>query len=306
VIVVDNGSTDNSVAMARQSGAVVLCLGQNHGVSRALNQGIRASRGEWIALVNNDVELDPDWLACLCGALRDGPAGFATGKVLSHGDRQRVDGAGDAVCRGGTAWRLGHGKLDGPVFNRRRPTSFPSATAGLFRREFFERVGLFEEGFFAYLEDVDLGFRAALAGCEGIYVPEAIAYHRGSETTGIWNAKVVEWMTCHQLLLLAKFYPAALLWRCRRSILAAQFLWALLAMTRGRGLAWALGFARGVGRFARFRRISRSLREGTRPLDTMLHAAEGEIAQVQQETGWDTYWKWYFRLAPLPSGARPS
>ena len=108
---------------------------------------------------------------------------------------------------------------------------------------------------------------------------------------------MVEWMTGHQLLLLAKFYPARLLMRYARPILAAQLLWAGLAFSRGRGWAWMRGLWLGIRRFARLRRASEALRRGER-LATVLRSSEADIARVQGAAGWDAYWKWYFRLAP--------
>ena len=297
-IVVDNGSNDGSVEAAREWGARVVTLDENVGVSRAFNRGIDASRGELIALVNNDIELADDWLSALLCALEREDVWFATGKTLDYDDRGRIDGAGDAVCRGGTSWRLGHGKADGPWFNAERTTYFPSATATIYRRRFFERVGLLEETFFAYLEDVDLGLRAAAAGLAGAYVPRAAAYHRGSATAGAWSGATIEWLTCHQVLLLAKFYSPPMWMRFARAIAAAQILWAAMAISRGRGGAWLRGLARGFRLFRRMRASSGSLRARAQAdsLSAVLAAAEQQIAQVQSTTSWDTYWKWYFRF----------
>jgi hypothetical protein len=303
VLVVDNGSDDGSVEAARRAGCRVVELGRNEGVSRALNRGIESASGEWIALVNNDGELSPDWLAKIIEALTSLEVSsrlwFATGKTLNDQNRRFIDGAGDAICRGGTSWRLGHGRSDGPLFDAPRRTYFPSATATVYRRDFFERIGGFEESFFAYLEDVDLGLRAAMEDLPGLYVPDAVAYHRGGATAGIWSGQSVEWMTCHQLLLLAKFYPARLMLRFLRPILAAQLLWATLAVSRGRALYWVRGLWRGLRSFSRLRRASGPLRLRGERLASVLCAMEAEIARVQQATRWDTYWRWYFRLAPL-------
>ena len=301
MIVVDNGSNDGSVEAAREWGARVVTLDENLGVSRAFNCGIAASRGELVALVNNDIELADDWLSALLPALEREDVWFATGKTLDYNDRRRIDGAGDAVCRGGTSWRLGHGKADGPWFDAERTTYFPSATATVFRREFFERVGLLEERFFAYLEDVDLGLRAAVAELPGKYVPRATAFHRGSATSGAWSSPTIEWMTCHQVLLLAKFYSAPMWIRFARAIAAAQILWAAMAISRGRGGAWLRGLARGIRLFRGIRASSGDLRSHADSLAAVLAAAEGQIAQVQRATKWDTYWKWYFRfVGPAP------
>jgi GT2 family glycosyltransferase len=305
VLVIDNGSKDGSIEFARQAGCRVLDLGRNEGVSRALNRGIEAAAGEWIVLLNNDVELAPHWLEHLLSALSEAEREqgerlwFATGKILNADNRAVIDGAGDAICRGGASWRLGHGRKDGPLFDISRRTCFPSATASLFRKEFFERVGRLEEFFFAYLEDTDLGLRAAIENLSGLYVPAAVAYHKGSATAGAWSGQTVEWMTCHQILLLAKFYPGGLLLRFLRPIVAAQLLWATLAVSRGRATNWAKGFWRGLRDFSRLRRATGSIRRHSERLAAALYATEAEIHHIQQATSWDTYWRWYFRLAPM-------
>ncbi len=195
--------------------------------------------------------------------------------------------------------------LEVAVFGQVRQIYFPSATATLFRREFFERAGGFDESFFAYLEDVDLGLRAAIADLPGVYVPDARAFHQGSRTGGAWSGPVVTWMTCNQLLLLAKFYPARLLVRFACPILAAQCLWAALAISRGRGLPWIRGVWEGLKRARRIRRAGAGLREGSDRLPPVLMAAEAQIGAIQRSLGWDSYWKWYFRLAlpPVPEAA---
>ncbi len=300
VLVVDNASTDGSAEVAEAAGARVLRQKANVGVSRAFNTGIAAAKGELVALVNNDVEMAEDWLELLLAALEP-DCWFAAGKTLDWNDRSRIDGAGDAVCRGGAAWRLGHGRLDGPEFERRKRTYFPSATATLYRRELFEREGGFEEAFFAYLEDVEMGLRAASAGLEGVYEPAARAYHRGSATGVSWSPQMVRWMTAHQLLLLAKHYPGRLLRRYARPIFAAQILWAAMAVSRGRGGSWAAGLWDGLRRWSRLRAPRE---EASGRLAAALEAAESEIVQIQRATGWDSYWKWYCRLAWPPAEGR--
>ena len=305
VILVDNGSCDGSAEVAESLGARVIRMQHNEGFSRAVNRGLESATGEWVALVNNDVELADNWLRKMLHGAESANAWFAAGKVLDAADHSQVDGAGDAVCRGGTAWRLGHGRPDSAVFEQERRTYFPSATATLFRREFFERVGRFDESFFAYLEDVDLGLRAAIADLPGVYVPEARAFHQGSQTAGAWSPRVVTWMTCHQLLLLAKYYPVRLLVGFACPILAAHCLWAALAVSRGRGLAWLRGVWEGLKRVRQTRRAGASLRENADRLPPVLIAAEAQIGAIQRSLGWDSYWKWYFRLAlpPVPEAA---
>ncbi len=297
VIVVDNGSSDGSEGVARSHGATTVLLGRNLGVSHALNRGIEQARGDWVLLLNNDVELAPDWIAELLAAASGAGAWFATGKIFDATRRDLLDGAGDAVCRGGAAWRLGHGRPDGPAFCEPRATYFPSATASLFRREFFSRAGIFDESFFAYLEDVDLGMRAAALGLCGVYVPQARAWHRGSETGGRWTDRSVAWITRHQLALVAKHYSEEMLLRFGPPLAVAQLLWFALAACRGKLAPWLRGTWLGLADFRSH------WRPGPRPGEAALASAlcqgEREIAEFQAASGWDSYWKWYFRLVRL-------
>jgi len=300
ILVVDNGSQDGSVELAREAGARVLEFKANRGFSFAVNRGIEAVRGDLIAILNNDVELEADWTERLAASLEQSGGWFAIGKLLDYAKRDRIDGAGDAICRGGTACRLGHARPDSAFFYTPRVTFFPSATAVLMRRGFLERAGNFDESFFAYLEDVDLGLRAALLGMGGIYTPGAVAYHRGSATWGAWSSQMVKCLTRNQILLLAKFYPWALIWQFRVPIFAAQVLWAAMAARRGRLVACLRGAASGLGSSLTVRRSALRWRKDGNRLAEILLRSEGELVRVQSATGWDDYWRWYFRLARHP------
>src|SRR5436190_2174944 len=227
VLVVDNGSSDGSAEAAERLGARTIRMGSNTGFARAVNRGIAECRTEWLAIVNSDVEAAPEWLAHLAAALADGNAWFATGKILQALDRKLIDGTFDTLSRGGCAWRAGHGRPDGAEFSVRRRVWFPPGTAALFRAELFRRIGGFDESFESYLEDVDLGLRCAIAGLDGWYVPEAIAWHRGSATLGRWHPETVRRISRNQLFLVRKHYPASLLLRFAWPILVGQGLWAL-------------------------------------------------------------------------------
>ncbi|HYM12219.1 MAG TPA: glycosyltransferase family 2 protein [Bryobacterales bacterium] len=300
VLVADNGSADDSIAIAEGAGAKVLPLGRNTGFSFAVNRGLEAARGELVVILNNDVELSPGWTETLARAVAEPGRWFAIGKLVDHARRDRIDGVGDAICRGGAACRLGHGRPDGPLFDTPRCTFFPSATALLARREFFDRAGLFDEAFFAYLEDVDLGLRAALLNLPGVYVPEAVAYHRASSTLGARSPAMVQALTRNQILLLAKFYPAGLRRRFWRPIVVAQALWALLALRHGHPLAYARGLLAGLKASAAVHRGAAgrwSGRDNGNELANVLMRSEAEVARFARAAGWDAYWRWYFRLA---------
>ncbi len=181
VLVVDNGSTDGSAEAAEARGARVIRLGGNRGFAAAVNAGIGQAEGEFVAVLNNDAAPEPDWLERLTDALeRDPEAGFAAGKVLDAGRPEILDGAWDLVSRGGCAWRAGSGRLDGSRWSRPGRIRLAPMTAALFRRRLFDEVGLLDERFESYLEDVDFGLRCARRGRYGVYVPQARVLHLGS------------------------------------------------------------------------------------------------------------------------------
>jgi GT2 family glycosyltransferase len=288
LLVVDNGSTDGAPELARARGARVIPMGRNAGFAAAVNRGIRESRGEWIAVLNSDVELAPDYFAKLLAV----DAWFATGKILAEGSDNRIDATFDVLCRGGAAWRVGNGRADGPEFSTPRPIWSAPWTAALFRAELFLRVGLLEESFESYLEDVDFGLRSAAQGFAGQYVPEALAWHRGSATLGRWHPETVRRIARNQLLLLARHYPRRLLVGWFWPILVAQLLWGGVALRHGAGFAWLRGEWQGLRRFF----ATRGQTLDAKVLSSVLGTNEDLIRSVQAATGFDLYWKMYFLL----------
>jgi hypothetical protein len=288
IIVVDNGSTDGSSEAARQRGARVLELSHNRGFSFAVNRGIEAALHEWVAVLNNDVLLHPDWLFRLSENVGD--RWFAAGKLLRASQPEQVDGAFDLLSRGAMAWRAGHGRQDGPPWTEPRTISFVPFTAALFRRELFDRVGYLDEEFESYLEDVDFGLRCALEGYQGIYVPEATGRHIGSATLGEWNKETVRRLARNQLLLIAKHYPPNWIWQYGWPVLVAQSLWGAAAFKHRAGLAFLSGKWEALRRFRKMRRTE------SRRLAQVLASSELELRQLQSQTGFDFYWKLYFSL----------
>ena len=188
LILIDDSSTDDSVAYARGRWPElrVVAAGEgNVGVAAALNAAVRAATGELVALLNNDLELEPGWLRALVDALDRHPqAASASGKLLRFDERTVIDSAGDIFMRSGMAFGRGAGQVDRGQFDHEEEVFAPTAGAGLFRASALADVGPFDESLFAYLEDVDWGLRAQLAGYRSVYVPGAVAYHMGSRTTG--------------------------------------------------------------------------------------------------------------------------
>jgi GT2 family glycosyltransferase len=299
VVVVDNGSHDGSADAARNLGARVIQLGRNSGFSGAVNCGIRETKTELVAIVNNDVEPQPDWLARLAHATGQPRIWFASGKLLKAAEPESLDGTYDMVCRGGAPWRAGNGRKDGPVWNRTRRIRFASFTATLFRTELFRRVGPLDERFESYLEDVDFCLRSARLGYLGLYVPSAVATHQGSATLGRWHKDIVRLTARNQLLLVAKHYPLRYFLRYGWPMFVSQVLWGMVAARHGRPLSFVRGKLEGL---AKFRRVRREIaRNGGWPkgLSKVIEESEAEMYRLQQKTGFDLYWRLYFALTCL-------
>ncbi len=179
VLVVDNGSSDGSAEMVEQRFPEFECLRlkRNQGFARAVNRGIRHSRTPWLALLNNDTEADPGWVeAGLNGFRRFPQYSFCASRMVRYFNRQLMDSAGDTYDRFGRAMKRGLGQ---PVDGFLRYQAVPAASAGaaFYRRRLFDEIGLFDEEFYLYLEDVELSLRAQLQGHRCFYNPEAIVYH---------------------------------------------------------------------------------------------------------------------------------
>lgn len=294
VLVIDNGSSDGAPEAARRRGARVTAMGRNAGFAAAVNRGIEESCGDWLAVLNSNVEMAPDYLAKLLAAAEAGGAWFATGKILAAGSNDRIDATFDAMCRGGTSWRVGSGQLDGGVFSAERQIWSPPFTAVLLRTEVFRRTGLLEERFESYLEDVDFGLRCAARELAGVYVPGAVAWHRGSAALGRWHPETVRRMARNQLFLVARHYPARLLRRWFWAVAVAQVLWGGLALRHGAALAWLRGVLQGLRHFCAARKSCTPI--DAKLLEPLLRSNEHLIRDLQTSTGFDTYWKLYFLL----------
>jgi GT2 family glycosyltransferase len=283
-LVVDNGSSDGAPELARERGARVIAMGRNAGFAAAVNRGIRESRTGWVAVLNSDVELSPDYLAILCAA----GARFATGKLLMAEQPKLLDGTFDLVCRGGVAWRAGNGRPDSAAFSVRRSIWSAPWTAAVFRRDLFDSVGLLDERFESYYEDVEFGLRCALQGISGLYIPDAVARHRGSASLGRWHPRQVRLTARNQCYLVALHYPLRWAW----PIFVAHALWGLVAIRHGAGFAWLRGKLDGL----RYAPRLRSPAPGPRlPAAVLDH--ESLLYSLQEQTGWDSFWRLYYRFA---------
>lgn len=186
VIVTDNGSSDGSAAwLAAQAGVRLIQNERNQGFAPACNQGIRASSTPYIVLLNNDTEVVPGWLAALLAPMDDPSMGMVASLMVFASQPQVVQSAGIALDRAAIAWdRFGGLPVALPQVQQPARIFGPSGGAALYRRTMLDEIGLLDERYFAYLEDVELAWRAQKAGWQCAYAPQAVVHHHTSATAG--------------------------------------------------------------------------------------------------------------------------
>jgi GT2 family glycosyltransferase len=228
VIMVDNGSTDGSLALVRNSfpEVRVIELGDNVGFAKAMNVGIEAATGEYVVFLNNDTRVAPDWLAELVACLERRPQAAAAGsRTLLMRDESLIDGAGDVMDWTFLPHPRGHGGPDSKRYREEMQVTTVSAAACAWRAEALRDIGLFDEDFFIYYEDVDLGLRARLLGYESWYAPRSVALH----ARGAWTAGRSEFTFFHPVknrwFMIVKNVPALLLLRHLPRILFGEAYW---------------------------------------------------------------------------------
>ena len=184
ILVVDNGSGDGSVEWLKEHEIPSIFLETNTGFSGAVNVGIRASKTPYVILLNNDTEPDCHYIGEMIKAIERSPKIFSvSSKMIQLYDHSKMDDAGDMYTLMGWAFQRGVGRPSGG-YNRVFRVFSACAGAAIYRREVFETIGYFDEMHFAYLEDIDVGYRARIYGYDNIYCPTAVVYHVGSGTSG--------------------------------------------------------------------------------------------------------------------------
>jgi len=238
VIVVDNGSTDDSRdLLARDFPEVrVVALATNRGYAGGVNAGFRAARGEILAVLNNDAEADPAWLTEMVAALHRHPeAGMATPKVLLFDRRDTLHTAGDYCGVDGIPDSRGVWQRDEGQFDAEELIFGAAGVAPAYRRTMLDDIGLLDEDFGSYCEDVDLAWRAQLAGYRCIYVPRAVVYHKLSATGGGPIASF--YVARNTIWTIVKNYPSTLWRKNWPQVLRAQICRGWSALRAWRGVA---------------------------------------------------------------------
>jgi GT2 family glycosyltransferase len=228
VVIVDNGSQDGSAAFVEEHfpEAQLIQLNQNRGFAAATNAGIKTAPGEYVALLNNDCEPAPSWLSELVACLERHPRAIAsTSKLVLRDEPHVIDDAGDILSTYFRAYERGRGEHDRGQYDGELQVFGASGAASLWRVEMLKQIGLFDEDFFAYYEDVDLSFRARLAGYECWYAPRAVVRHARAGTSQEWAAQFTHFYGVrNRWAMIVKNVPTTLLLRSVPRLVLAEAL----------------------------------------------------------------------------------
>ncbi len=248
VVVVDNASTDNSSACVEEfdDRFALLALSENIGFAAANNRGVEGATAPLIATLNPDAFPAPDWLETLCAVAADQPDIAMFGSTqIRDGDPSRFDGVGDAYAFAGLPWRGDYGRPVAPLPDLAETFS-PCAAAALYRRAAFERAGGFDESFFCYCEDVDLGFRLRLLGERCLQVGNARVRHVGSASSGARSDITIYHGARNRIWVMVKNMPLPLLIVAVPAHVGALVWMTLRAASRAGGLGEIRALWRGV------------------------------------------------------------
>ena len=244
VILVDNGSTDDSIDFVNryyQDFVHIIQIPKNKGFAGGNNVGIAASRGVYIALLNNDTAVDHEWLAHLVLCTQsDDSIGMVGSKILNYYKREEIDNTGHLIYPDGLNRGRGRLEIDCGQFDSKKDILFPSGCASLYKRKMLDEVGGFDETFFAYGDDADIGLHGRYLGYKAIYCPKAVVYHKYSGTAGMYSAMKAFYVERNRIWILFKYFPF-------ESIILSPFFTLKRLLLQGYGVITRKGAA---GKFA--------------------------------------------------------
>jgi GT2 family glycosyltransferase len=249
VIVVDNGSDDGSVELVREEYPEVIleAFDRNYGFCRAVNRGIEMTKTPYVILLNNDTVCEKNFVRELTAAIRRMPDCFScASRMVQMRDPERMDNGGDYYCALG--WAFAYGK-DRPARNYGKKREIFSACAGaaIYRRAVFDEIGFFDEAHFAYLEDVDVAYRAKIAGYRNFYIPEAVVRHVGSATSGsVYNEFKIRHSSRNNIYLIYKNMPWPQILLNLPLLAVGFFVKMLFFIRKGYGREYVGGLLKGI------------------------------------------------------------
>ena len=261
VLVVDNGSTDGSVEWLKEHRIPSIFLKENTGFSGAVNTGIRAADTPYVLLLNNDTRVEPGFVAAMERAMDQSPKIFSvSSRLIQMYHPELLDDAGDMYSILGWAYQRGVGRSS-ELYQKSCRVFSSCAGAAIYRRAVFDEIGLFDELHFAYLEDIDVGWRAKLYGYDNIYCPDAAVYHVGSGTSGSrYNSFKVRLAARNCIYLNYKNMPGWQLLLNAPFLLAGIFVKYLFFVKNGFGGDYVSGLKEGIRTRKQCRRVPGLLR----------------------------------------------
>jgi len=261
VLVVDNGSTDGSVEWLKEHRIPSIFLKENMGFSGAVNTGIRAADTPYVLLLNNDTRVEPGFVAAMERAMDQSPKIFSvSSRMIQMYHPELLDDAGDMYSILGWAYQRGVGRSS-ELYQKSCRVFSSCAGAAIYRRAVFDEIGLFDELHFAYLEDIDVGWRAKLYGYDNIYCPDAAVYHVGSGTSGSrYNSFKVRLAARNCIYLNYKNMPGWQLLLNAPFLLAGIFVKYLFFVKNGFGGDYVSGLKEGIRTRKQCRRVPGLLR----------------------------------------------
>lgn len=262
VIIVDNHSADQSVEFIRRHypDVTLICLDENTGFAAAVNIGIKRAATEYVILLNNDTRVEPDFAAALIRAINSSDQIFSAGaKMLNMQKPDTIDDAGDFYCALGWAYARGRDKA-ARLHNKKTYVFSACAGAAIYRKSMMEQIGYFDENHFAYLEDVDIGYRAQLYGYRNIYAADAVVYHAGSATSGSrYNLFKTRLTARNSIYLIYKNMPALQIFLNLPFLIPGFLVKILFFIKKGMGQPYLQGLAEGIrlaaGRQGRLKKV---------------------------------------------------
>lgn len=250
VILVDNGSSDGSADLAEEKYPLcrVVRFAENKGFCRAVNEGIQRADTEYVILLNNDTTVDKEFVFHLRKAIRKRKDAFSiSAKMLSMQEPDRIDDAGDLYCALG--WAYARGKGNGKeCFSRPAEIFAACGGAAIYRKSVFDMIGYFDENHFAYLEDIDIGYRAKISGFHNYFEPQAVVYHAGSAVSGSrYNAFKVRLASRNSIYLIYKNMPALQICLNLVFLITGILVKWLFFVRKGLGKIYLKGIGEGIG-----------------------------------------------------------
>ena len=282
VILVDNGSTDGSCSFvtANYPWVHLIELSENFGFCGAVNAGIRAAKAPYVLLLNNDTEVKEDFVEEMLAAIRRHKNAFSCGaRMVQYHDRDRLDDVGNYYCALGWSFARGRGK-DIHAYETEDKIFSACAGAAIYRKKIIEKIGYFDEEHFAYLEDIDVGYRARIFGYENWYVPTALVYHVGSGTSGSrYNQFKTRYSSRNNIYLIYKNMPVL------------QIILNLPFLVPGFGMKILFFFQKGMGR-EYVAGIKNGFQISHRNKKVKFHMRNlGRYARIQLELWWNIIYR---------------